>query len=158
MYRCVSIKQMQEFDKATIEKVGSTTLMAKAAKAVYEEIPNKDKNIYIISGSGNNVGDGIALLELFQKDGYHPKLFLVSDKVSNDSQYFLDRVNKDDVYSINRCDYRADVFIDCILGTGFNSFNSLFLMIIVTRLNGIKDAGIFTLGFSTACILFVIGS
>ena len=49
-------------------------------------------------------------------------------------------------------------FIWNILGTGFNSFNSLFLMIIVTRLNGINDAGIFTLGFSTACILFVIGT
>ena len=135
MYRCVSIKQMQDFDKATIEKVGSTTLMAKAAKAVYEEIPNKDKNIYIISGSGNNGGDGIALLELFQKNGYHPKLFLVSDKVSNDSQYFLDRVNKDDVYSINRCDYRADVFIDCILGTGFKGELKDNIKEIVARIN-----------------------
>ena len=119
MYRCVSIKQMQDFDKATIEKVGSTTLMAKAAKAVYDEIQDKGKNIYIISGSGNNGGDGIALLELFQKDGYNPKLFLVSDKVSQDAQYFLDRVNKDYVKSISECDYKADIIIDCILGTGF---------------------------------------
>ena len=119
MFRCVSIKEMQDFDKATIEKVGSTTLMAKAAKAVYDEIEKKDKNIYIISGSGNNGGDGIALLELFQKDGYNPKLFLTSDKVSQDAQYFLDRVNKDYVFSIDKCDYKADIIIDCILGTGF---------------------------------------
>lgn len=45
-----------------------------------------------------------------------------------------------------------------ILGTGFNSFNSLFLMIIVTRINGVDEAGIFTLAFSTACILYVIGT
>ncbi len=119
MYRCVSIKQMQDFDKATIEKVGSTNLMARAAKAVYDEIQEKDKNIYIISGSGNNGGDGVALLELFQKDGYNPKLFLVSDKVSVDAQFFIDRVNKDYIFNIKDCDYKADIIVDCILGTGF---------------------------------------
>lgn len=48
-------------------------------------------------------------------------------------------------------------FIWNIIGTTFNSFNSLFFMIIVTRLNGTNDAGIFTLAFSTACILYIIG-
>lgn len=48
-------------------------------------------------------------------------------------------------------------FIWNIFGTGFNSFNSLFFLIIVTRLNGIESAGIFSLGFSTACIIYVIG-
>ena len=49
-------------------------------------------------------------------------------------------------------------FIWNILGTGFNSFNSLFFMIIVTRVNQIEKAGIFTLAFSTACILYIIGT
>ena len=48
-------------------------------------------------------------------------------------------------------------FIWNILGTGFNSFNSLFFMIIVTRINGVDEAGIFTIAFSTACILYSIG-
>ena len=48
-------------------------------------------------------------------------------------------------------------FIWNIIGTGFNAFNSLFFMIIVTRINGVNDAGIFTLAFSTACIIYVIG-
>lgn len=48
-------------------------------------------------------------------------------------------------------------FIWNIVGTTFNSFNSLFFMIIVTRVNGTTDAGIFTLAFSTACILYIIG-
>lgn len=48
-------------------------------------------------------------------------------------------------------------FIWNILGTTFNAFNSLFFMIIVTRLNGTTDAGIFTLAYSTACILYIIG-
>ena len=48
-------------------------------------------------------------------------------------------------------------FIWNMLGTGFNAFNSLFLLIAVTRINGINDAGIFTIAFSTACILYVVG-
>lgn len=48
-------------------------------------------------------------------------------------------------------------FIWNIIGTIFSSFNSLFFMIIVTRINGINDAGIFTFAFSTACLFYVIG-
>ena len=44
------------------------------------------------------------------------------------------------------------------LGSGLNSCNSLFFLIIVTRINGIKDAGIFTLSFATACMLYVIAT
>ncbi|MBR3134908.1 MAG: hypothetical protein IKG56_05560 [Clostridia bacterium] len=48
-------------------------------------------------------------------------------------------------------------FIWNSLGTGINAFSSLFLLIIVTRINGINEAGIYTIAFSTACILYVIG-
>ena len=120
MYRCVSIDQMKLFDQKTIEKVGSTNLMAKAAKAVYDEIKDKSKKIYIISGGGNNGGDGIALLELFLKDGFEPHLYLTSKKLSQDSQFFFDKVSSyKNIYDISQCDYNADIIVDCILGTGF---------------------------------------
>lgn len=48
-------------------------------------------------------------------------------------------------------------FIWNILGTGLNSFNSLFFLIIVTRINGTNDAGIFSIAYSTALILYTIG-
>lgn len=48
-------------------------------------------------------------------------------------------------------------FIWNILGTGLNAFNSLFFMIAVTRINGVDNAGIFTIAFSTACIIYIIG-
>ena len=48
-------------------------------------------------------------------------------------------------------------FIWNVLGTGLNAFNSLFFMIIVTRVNGIDQAGIFTIAFSTACIIYFVG-
>jgi len=47
-------------------------------------------------------------------------------------------------------------FIWNTLGTGLNSFNSLFFLIITTRINGINDAGIFTLCFATSCMFYCI--
>lgn len=47
-------------------------------------------------------------------------------------------------------------FIWNIIGTTFNAFNSLFFMIIATRINGLNDAGIFTIAFSTACMFYVV--
>lgn len=44
-----------------------------------------------------------------------------------------------------------------IIGTTINAFNSLFLMIIVTRINGVFDAGIFTFAFSVATLLNIVG-
>lgn len=51
----------------------------------------------------------------------------------------------------------ANDFIWNTLGTGLNSFNSLFFLIIVTRVNGGHDAGIFSIAYSTALILYTIG-
>ena len=48
-------------------------------------------------------------------------------------------------------------FIWNIIGTTINAFNSLFFMIIVTRINGVDYAGIFTFAFSTALLFNVIG-
>lgn len=44
-----------------------------------------------------------------------------------------------------------------IIGTTFNAFNSLFFMIIATRINGQVDAGIFSFAFATASLFNIIG-
>ena len=44
-----------------------------------------------------------------------------------------------------------------MIGTTFNAFNSLFFMMIVTRINGLSNSGVFTLAFSLACLLCLIG-
>lgn len=48
-------------------------------------------------------------------------------------------------------------FVWNTIGTGFNAFTSLFFMIIVTRINGVDEAGVFSIAFSTATILYSIG-
>lgn len=48
-------------------------------------------------------------------------------------------------------------FVWNMIGTSFNAFNSLFFFIIVIRINGMKDGGIFTIAFSLACLFCIIG-
>lgn len=49
-------------------------------------------------------------------------------------------------------------FIWNTLGSGFTAFNSLFFLIIATRINGKTEAGIFTLCYATAGLLYIIGT
>lgn len=48
-------------------------------------------------------------------------------------------------------------FVWNMVGIGFYAVTSLIFMIIVTRINGVEDAGIFTFGFSFACMIQMIG-
>ena len=48
-------------------------------------------------------------------------------------------------------------FIWNALGTGLTSFNSLFFLIIVTRINGEELAGMFSIGLAIGLILYTIG-
>lgn len=45
-----------------------------------------------------------------------------------------------------------------MFGIGIYAFTSLFFMIIVTRINGVDDAGIFSFGFSFACMIQIVGT
>ncbi|MEG1300981.1 MAG: hypothetical protein RSC93_09780 [Erysipelotrichaceae bacterium] len=56
---------------------------------------------------------------------------------------------------INNSNIKKNYFWNTV-GTTLLSFNSLFFMIIVTRINGIEDAGIFSFSFASACIINVI--
>lgn len=49
-------------------------------------------------------------------------------------------------------------FIWNSIGALINSASSLFFLIIVTRINGTDTAGVFTFAFSTACILYIVGT
>ena len=49
-------------------------------------------------------------------------------------------------------------FIWNMLGSVTFGFSSLIFMIIVTRINGVNDAGVYTYAFAIACVLAAIGS
>lgn len=49
-------------------------------------------------------------------------------------------------------------FIWNTVGSIFNAFNSLFIMIIITRINGLESVGTFSVAFATASILYVLAN
>lgn len=49
-------------------------------------------------------------------------------------------------------------FLWNVIGMTCSCFNSLFFMILITRINSMDDAGIFTLSFSIACLVYYIGT
>lgn len=46
-------------------------------------------------------------------------------------------------------------FIWNTIGSGLASFNSLFFMMAITRINGLEDAGVFSITFATASIFYI---
>lgn len=44
------------------------------------------------------------------------------------------------------------------LGSGLSSCNSLLFLVVVTRINGLINAGIFTLSYASACMFYVIAT
>lgn len=123
MINCVSNEVMRISDKYTIDNFeSSVSLMGKAAQVLFESVEWKEP-IYIISGKGNNGGDGIALCNILKNKGYKVSLFLVDEKVSKDSEYYLDKLKEDKfnrIFSIKQCDYKGNTIVDCLLGTGFS--------------------------------------
>lgn len=51
---------------------------------------------------------------------------------------------------------KMDFFWNTI-GVTLNSFTSVFFLIVVNRINGSNEAGIFSFSYSVACLLFIVG-
>ncbi len=125
MEEIISVEKMRLSDAYTIEHfVPSKELMYRAANGVYESYKEWDKKkIAIVTGGGNNGGDGYALAGILKNKGIDSVIYKVSDKMSEDGKYYLEIAEKlgvmidsfDDNTNLN--DY--EVIVDCILGIGF---------------------------------------
>ena len=123
----ISVAQMRAADAYTIHDLGvpSKELMRRAAQGVYDAYESgwEGRKTLIICGSGNNGGDGYALAEIMRDHGMDVELLLVSDKFSEDGQFYhghcLD-LRIPEYRTDAMPDFKAyDVFVDCIFGTGF---------------------------------------
>ncbi|MCR4930222.1 MAG: NAD(P)H-hydrate epimerase [Lachnospiraceae bacterium] len=125
MEEFISVEKMRLSDAYTIEHfVPSKELMYRAANGVYESFKKWDKKkIAIVTGGGNNGGDGYALAGILKNKGIDSVIYKVSDKMSEDGKYYLEIAQKLGV-KIESFDENTDlndyeVIVDCILGTGF---------------------------------------
>ena len=123
--KIISVEQMRRSDAYTIEHfVPSRELMYRAAMGVYESYNDwTDKRIAIVVGGGNNGGDGYALAGILAKKEIPVTIFKVSDKMSEDGQYYCgiaDELGVEMFSFTEETDLNGyDVIVDCILGTGF---------------------------------------
>lgn len=100
-------KQVRELDRIAIEEfhIKSSTLMARAADAVFKQIVKKwpkAQKIAVVCGVGNNAGDGLLVAKLAAKHKKNVTVFLLSEK------------------QIPKGLSGFDLIVDAILGTGLS--------------------------------------
>ena len=121
----VSVAEMRAADAYTIQNfVPSKELMYRAAMGLFHAAKWEGKRIAIVTGSGNNGGDGYALAAILAERGIYPTLYRVSEKFSEDGAYYYDKA-----VTLSVADRRFDesshfdgydIVVDCLLGTGFS--------------------------------------
>lgn len=121
----ISVERMRESDRYTIENFAdSKTLMYRAAAGIFSSADWSHKKIAIITGSGNNGGDGYALACILRDNGFSADIFRASERFSDDGKYYYDLAvskganNLPFLADTNLCGY--DIVVDCLLGTGFS--------------------------------------
>ena len=119
---CVSVSNMRESDRKTIERhVPGLTLMYRAAMGVFLSADWNGETV-IAAGSGNNGGDGFALSCILKEHGFDCRVVTLSDRRTPDSAHFEKQAA---ILGVPVASYESgcfsgcDIIVDCLLGTGF---------------------------------------
>jgi len=131
---CVS--EMRKLDKRAVEKYGidEILLMENAGNAVFyaieKEIGIKGKKILVLSGSGNNGGDGMVVARKFFSNGIEVKFFLLTEEnklkgITKKNFEILKKTGISIKQSPSQSDIKkalteTDVVVDAMLGTGLS--------------------------------------
>ncbi len=124
MLPIVRVKTMQESDQATIASgTSGRELMLRAAKGILDSYVWTGKTL-IVCGTGNNAGDGYALATLMQEADLSCDLLLLSNRFSEDGQYYFDICRQKGInYTLwsGAFDFSSySQIVDCIFGIGFH--------------------------------------
>lgn len=86
----------------------------------------ENKNILIISGKGNNGGDGLVIARILSESGYSVNVFLSAEPATPESRLNLERIRGTKVNIIDNINLlqnyinEADIIVDAIFGIGFS--------------------------------------
>jgi len=128
--KILTAAQIRDADLFTIasEPIASIDLMERAAEAFVDEaskiIQQKDR-VFIISGIGNNGGDGLAIARLLKEKNFRIEVCLIQlhDKLSTDCQQNLLKLNEI-IYVKHISELPVltnyDILIDALFGSGLN--------------------------------------
>lgn len=128
--KILNVKQIREADQYTIvnEPIASIDLMERASKQIVNWLIKNFTNQYqviILTGSGNNGGDGLAIARLISEHNFTVRVVLVlGEEGSEDFEKNLLKIKKNTAVEITS-DLNFDVsknniFVDAIFGSGLS--------------------------------------
>jgi hydroxyethylthiazole kinase-like uncharacterized protein yjeF len=153
--KILTAQEMRETDRVTVERFGiaSATLMENAgaavARFVVEEFPEK-RRITVLCGKGNNGGDGFVAARLLANSAFAVTVLLLGDpaEVKGDAKLMLDElprpplVVKDeealDSGLVRSLLKETDLFLDAVVGTGFQPPLRGVSAVLAERLNDLS--------------------
>jgi len=133
MTHLLTEEQAREFDQIAMKNFDITgiSLMANAGKAIAktarEMLANYDQpSILILTGKGNNGGDGFATALYLKKWGYELSIYSIpgENEIKGDAKHFFGRCQNQNI-SISFSEAfpaleKPDLIIDALLGTGIS--------------------------------------
>ena len=122
MKNIISNEHMREADKHTISNyIPSKQLMWNAALGVFAAVDWKGE-IAIVTGKGNNAGDGFALSLILKEHNITSTIVMIEEPKSEDAIFYFKKAI-DEKIKIKRIKetnlYQFDIIVDAIFGTGF---------------------------------------
>ena len=143
MKKIFSIKEIKKIEKLEFKRRGSSfSLMINAgincAKKILEL---KEKfPIVVVSGSGNNGGDGFIIAEYLRKKNCKVNVFSLRKKYyKGDSLKALNRLKLKTKSILNFKVKKKVIIVDCIFGTGINRKISGIFKNIISKINKSKQ-------------------
>ena len=126
MVKYIDAATMKQIDYKSINEVGipSMVLMERASLKVAKNIIDReslDKKIIVLSGVGNNGGDGICTARILKEYGYKVEVHVVGnmDKCSVETGTQISIAKNCGVCFVNQIDFNEyDIIIDSIFGIG----------------------------------------
>ncbi|MBQ8513998.1 MAG: NAD(P)H-hydrate epimerase [Ruminococcus sp.] len=120
MQPILSVSAMRSCDEKTIlAGTDSKILMYRAGESIFRS-RSWEGQTAIVTGSGNNAGDGYVLALLLQAAGKSCRLVRLTEKCSPDGAYYLEKCVSAGIPCTTETDFsETDTIVDCILGTGF---------------------------------------
>ena len=142
--------QIREADRQTLalEPISSIALMERAAKACMDWIIERydnDRPFWLICGTGNNGGDGLALYRLLTEKKYPCRLFEypLGQKPSKDYSQNRKRIKEKEIIKLTPEVLSSPpgevILIDALLGTGLNRPLEGMLKKIIQTLNALPN-------------------
>ncbi len=155
--KVVSIEEVINIDKKTIEKIPSILLMEHVASEIFYLLIKRhrktlyDKTVHIFSSVGGNGGDGLAIARYLIKNGYNTKVYLTGniDRVNKDTYInfnILKDMNVDVVYlagedkvfeAVENIE-EGDIAVDSLFGTGGNRALGGIEKLLIDKLNSLN--------------------